>query len=86
MNEEDERPPNGKSHAYHFSITYNECDFCLLTPPAILEALPGVLGNRGTMPFVLRKQGNKCHFFRETGEQAVKFGVLGNTKFCVQMI
>ena len=36
MHEEDERPPNEKSHAYHFSITYNGCDFCLLTPSAIL--------------------------------------------------
>ena len=35
MHEEDERLPNEKSHAYHFSITYNRCDFCLLTPPAI---------------------------------------------------
>ena len=39
MHEEDERPPNEKSHAYHFSIAYNGCEFCLLTPPAIL-ALP----------------------------------------------
>ena len=36
MHEEDERPPNEKSHAYHFSITYNGCDFCLQTPSAIL--------------------------------------------------
>ena len=36
MHEEDERPPNKKSHAYHFSITYNGCEFYLLTPPAIL--------------------------------------------------
>ena len=36
MHEEDERPPNDKSHAYHFSFTDNGCDFCLLTPPAIL--------------------------------------------------
>ena len=43
MHEEDERPPNEKSHAYHFSITYNGCDFCLLTTPAIL-ALPKCLG------------------------------------------
>ena len=42
MHEEDERPPNEKSHAYHFSITYNGCDFCLLTPSAIL-ALPKCL-------------------------------------------
>ena len=39
MHEEDERPTNEKSHAYHFSITNNGCDFCLLIPPAIL-ALP----------------------------------------------
>ena len=42
MHEEDERPPNKKSHAYHFSITYNGCDFCLLTPYALL-ALPKCL-------------------------------------------
>ena len=36
LHEEDERPPNEKLHAYHFSITYNGCYFCLLTPPAIL--------------------------------------------------
>ena len=42
MYEEDERPPNEKSHPYHFSITYNGCDFCLLTPSAIL-ALPKCL-------------------------------------------
>ena len=29
IHEEDERPPNEKSHAYHFSITYNRCDFAL---------------------------------------------------------
>ena len=34
MHEEEE-----KSHAYRFSITYIGCEFCLLTPPAIL-ALP----------------------------------------------
>ena len=42
MHEEDERSPNEKSHAYHFSITYNGCDFCWLTPSAIL-ALPKCL-------------------------------------------
>ena len=42
MHEEDVRPPNEKSHAYHFRITYNGCEFCLLTPPAIL-ALPKCL-------------------------------------------
>ena len=34
MPEEDERPPNEKSHAYHLSITYNGCYLSLLTPPA----------------------------------------------------
>ena len=29
MHEEHERPPNEKSHAYHFSISYNGCDVCL---------------------------------------------------------
>ena len=32
VHEEDERPPNKKSHAYHFSITYNGCDFLLTDP------------------------------------------------------
>ena len=36
MHEEDERPPNEKSHAYHFSITYNGCGFRLLAPSEIL--------------------------------------------------
>ena len=36
MHEEDERHTNEKSHAYHFSITFNGCDYCLLTPPGIL--------------------------------------------------
>ena len=35
MHEEGKRPPNDKSNAYHFSITYNGCDFCLQTPSAI---------------------------------------------------
>ena len=44
MHEGDVRPPNEKSHAYHFSITYryNVCEFCLLTSPAII-ALPKCL-------------------------------------------
>ena len=42
MHEEDERPPNEKSHAYYFSITFNECEFFLLTPPSII-ALPKCL-------------------------------------------
>ena len=44
MHEEDVRPPNKKSRACHFSITYNGCEFCLLTPPEIL-ALPKCLFN-----------------------------------------
>ena len=32
MHEEGERSQNEKSHAYHLSITYNGCDFYLLTP------------------------------------------------------
>ena len=39
MHEEDERPPNENSRAYHYSIAFNRCDFCLLTPPAILALL-----------------------------------------------
>ena len=31
------RPPIKISTAYHFNITYNGCEFCLLTPPAILD-------------------------------------------------
>ena len=39
---EDEIPPNIKSHAYHFSITYNGCELFLLTPPPppAIVALP----------------------------------------------
>ena len=37
--EEDVTPPNEKSHAYHFSITFKGCEFDLLSPAAIL-ALP----------------------------------------------
>ena len=42
MHEEDERAPTAKSLAYRLSITYNVCEFCLLTPAAIL-ALPKCL-------------------------------------------
>ena len=42
MHEEDIRPPNEKSYAYHLSDTYNGYEFCLLAPPAIL-ALPKCL-------------------------------------------
>ena len=36
MHQEDERPPSEKSPACHFRITYNGCEFCLMTPPASL--------------------------------------------------
>ena len=52
MHVEDERPPNGKSHAYHFSIAYNGCDFCLLTPSAIF-ALPNAYLKDGVWNFVV---------------------------------
>ena len=44
IHEEDDRQPNVKTHAYHFSITNNGCDFAywpflqfLLSPNAYLE-------------------------------------------------
>ena len=49
---EDLRPPNEKSHAYHFSISYNGCEFYLLTPPAIL-ALPKCLFKGCLFKFVV---------------------------------
>ena len=52
MHEEDERPPNEKSHAYHFSITYNGCEFCLLAPPAILALSKGIFKD-GVCTFVV---------------------------------
>ena len=52
MHEEDERPPNEKSHAYHFSITYNGCDFCLLTPPA-MRVSPNAYLMDGVCKFVV---------------------------------
>ena len=38
MREEDERPLNEISRADQYSITYNGCEFCLLTPSAILAS------------------------------------------------
>ena len=35
----------------------------------IYEALPGVLGKRGTGSFISREQGNKCHFSGEQGNK-----------------
>ena len=52
MHEEDERPPNEKSHAYHLSITYNGCEFFILTPSAIL-ALPKDYLKDGVCNFVV---------------------------------
>ena len=35
----------------------------------MIEALPGVLGNRVTRAFISAEQGNKCQILRGTGEQ-----------------
>ena len=51
MHEEALRPPNEKSHAYQFITTYNGCEFCLLTPPAVL-ALPNAYLKDGVCKFV----------------------------------
>ena len=40
----------------------------------ICEALPGVLGNRGTMAFISGEQGNRCQILRGTGEQRQFWG------------
>ena len=65
MHEEDERPPNKKSHAYHFSITYNGCDFCLLTPYALF-ALPKCLFKGWRLKFrgfiYLRSCSSHCNW------------------------
>ena len=42
MHDEDGRLPNENLHGYRFCITYNGCDFYLLTHSAIL-ALPKCL-------------------------------------------
>ena len=41
----------------------------------ISEALPGVLGNRGTRAFISREQGNKCLILRGSGEQRQYLGL-----------
>ena len=41
---------------------------------SINEALPGVLGNRGTRAFVSGEQGNKGQILRGTGEQRQYWG------------
>ena len=43
------------------------------------EALPGVLGNRGTRTFISGEQGNKGQILRGTGEQRQYWGK-GNIK------
>ena len=67
MHEEDERPPNLKTHAYHFSITYNGCDYCLLAPSAIL-ALPKCLFKGWRLTFrgfiCLRSCSHHCNWNR----------------------
>ena len=52
MHEDHVRPPHEKSHANRFSITYTGCEFCLLTPPAIL-ALPSAYLKDGVCKFVV---------------------------------
>ena len=44
-----------------------------------LEALPGVLGNRGTRAFISGEQGNKGQILRGTGEQRQYLGT-GNIR------
>ena len=39
-----------------------------------VEALPGVLGNRGTRAFISGEHGNKGQFLRGTGEQRQYWG------------
>ena len=43
------------------------------------EALPGVLGNRGTMAVISGEQGNKGQILRGTGEQRQYWGT-GNIR------
>ena len=52
MHEEDERPPNDKSHAYHFSFTDNGCDFCLLPLLQVLLS-PNAYLKDGVCKFVV---------------------------------
>ena len=44
-----------------------------------VEALPGVLGNRGTRAFISGEQGNKGQILRGTGEQRQYWGT-GNIR------
>ena len=45
----------------------------------IIEALPGVLGNRGTRAFISGEQGNKGQILKGTGEQRQYWGT-GNIR------
>ena len=38
MHNENERPLDENSQNYHFSTTYNGCEFCLLTPFASVSS------------------------------------------------
>ena len=53
MHKEDVRPPNEKSYAYRFSIIYNGCEFCLLTPPEILAQMMTSVNSWFHLPKVL---------------------------------
>ena len=44
-----------------------------------IQALPGVLGNRGTRALIFGEQGNKGQILRGTGEQRQYFGT-GNIR------
>ena len=55
------------------SVTVSSCS-SILTKVYTVEALPGVLGNRGTRAFISGEQGNKGQFFRGTGERRQYWG------------
>ena len=50
-----------------------------LFPCSSVEALPGVLGNRGTSQFISGERGNKGQILRGTGEQRQYWGT-GNIR------
>ena len=53
MHGEDVSPPNETTHAYHLSITYNGCEFCLLTPPVIIALSPNAYFKDGVCKFLV---------------------------------
>ena len=63
------------SRRYHggFNVSY------IQAKGIINEALPGVLGNRGTRAFISGEQGNKGQILRGTGEQRLYWGT-GNIR------